>query len=90
MTLTLTMQERLKDLGVEHALMLEQLAEQTHLFKSTLGSYKADDSKDISHYTLINLAKFYGVTDNYLLGLSEMKHRPNAGLEIYVNGTAVK
>lgn len=48
MTLTLTMQERLKDLGVEHALMLEQLAEQTHLFKSTLGSYKADDSKDIS------------------------------------------
>ena len=31
---------------------LEQLAEQTHLSKSALGSYKAEDFKDISHYTL--------------------------------------
>ena len=32
--------------------LLEQLAEQTHLSKSALGSYEAEDFKDISHYTL--------------------------------------
>ena len=58
--MALTIQERLKDLRVECGLTLEQLAEQTHLSKSALGSYEADDFKDISHYALIKLAKFYG------------------------------
>ena len=39
------------------------------------GSYEAEDFKDISHYALIKLAKFYGVTADYLLGLSETKNR---------------
>ena len=50
--MALTIQERLKDLRVECGLTLGQLAEQTHLSKSALGSYKAEDFKDISHYTL--------------------------------------
>lgn len=45
--------------------------EQTHLSKFALDSYEADDFKDISHYALIKLAKFYGVTADYLPGLSE-------------------
>lgn len=36
----LSIQEWLKDLRVERELMLEQLAEQTHISKSTLGSYE--------------------------------------------------
>ena len=56
--MALTIQERLKDLRVERGLTLEQLAEQTHLSKSALGSYEADEYKDISHYALIELAKF--------------------------------
>ena len=59
---------------------MEQLAEQTGLSKSALGSYEADDFKDISHYALIKLAKFYGVTADYLLGLSETKNHANADL----------
>lgn len=39
--MALTIQERLKDLRVERGLTLEQLAEQTHLSKSALGSYEA-------------------------------------------------
>lgn len=69
--MALTIQERLKDLRVERGLTLEQLAEKTHLSKSALGSYEGDDLKDISHYAIIKLAKFYGVTADYLLGLSE-------------------
>ena len=45
-----------------------------------LGSYEGDNLKDISHYALIKLAKFYGVTADYLLGLTETKNHPNADL----------
>ena len=72
----LSIQEGLKDLRVERGLTLEQLAEQTHLSKSALGSYEAEDFKDISHYAIIKLAKFYGVTADYLLGLSETQKSP--------------
>ena len=78
--MALTIQERLKDLRVERGLTLEQLAEQTHLSKSALGSYEAEDFKDISHYALIKLAKFYGVTADYLLGRSQTRNHPNADL----------
>lgn len=76
----LSIQERLKDLRVERGLTLEQLAEETHLSKSALGSYEGDNFKDISHYALIKLAKFYGVTADYLLGLNETRNHPNADL----------
>ena len=78
--MSLTIQERIKDLRVERGLTLKELAEQTGLSSSALGSYEADDSKDISHYALIRLAKFYGVTADYLLGLTETKRHPNADL----------
>ena len=47
---------------MERGLTLEQLEEQVNLSKSALGSYEAKDFKDISHYAIIKLAKFYGVT----------------------------
>ena len=65
---------------MEHGLTLKELAEQTGLSSSALGSYEADDTKDISHYALIKLAKFYGVTADYLLGLTETKRHPNVDL----------
>ena len=76
----LSIQERLKDLRVERGLTLEQLAEETKLSKSALGSYEADDLKDISHYALIKLAKFYEVTTDYILGRSKNRNHPNADL----------
>ena len=76
----LSIQERLKDLRVERGLTLEQLAEETHLSKSALGSYEGDDLKDISHHALIQLAKVYEVTVDYLLGRSKTKNHPNAEL----------
>ena len=76
----LSIQERLKDLRVERGLTLEQLAEETHLSKSALGSYEGDTLKDISHHALIQLAKVYEVTVDYLLGRSKTKNHPNAEL----------
>ena len=76
----LYIQERLKDLRVARGLTLEQLAEEINLSKSALGSYEGDKLKDISHYAIIELAKFYGVTADYLLGLSQTRNHPNADL----------
>ncbi len=76
MQVKLTIQERLKDLRVERGLTLEQLAEQTGLSKSALGKYEADDFKDISPFSIVTLAKFYGVSTDYLLGMTETKKSP--------------
>ena len=73
MYVKLTIPERLKDLRVERGLTLEQLAEQTGISKSALGKYETDDYKDISPFSIAELAKFYGVSADYLMGLTETK-----------------
>lgn len=66
--------ERLKDLRVSVMnLNLEELAEKTGLSRSALGKYETDDCGDISSFALITLAKFYGVSTDYILGLTEEK-----------------
>ena len=77
----LTIQERLKDLRVERGLTLEQLSAETGISKSALGKYEADDFKDISPFSMVELAKFYGVSTDYLLGLTEHKNYPNTELD---------
>lgn len=76
----LSIPERLKDLRVDKHLTLEQLAEQTGLSKSALGKYENDDYKDISPFAIATLAEFYGVSTDYLMGLSENKNHPNTEL----------
>ena len=78
----LTIPERLKDLRVvDRHLTLEQLAEQTGLSKSALGKYETDDYKDISPFAIATLADFYGVSTDYLMGLTENKNHPNTELQ---------
>ena len=77
----LTIQERLKDLRVERGLTLEQLSAETGISKSALGKYEADDFKDISPFSMVELAKFYGVSTDYLLGLTEQKNHSNTELD---------
>ena len=81
MYVKLTIPERLQDLRKERHLTLEQLAEQTGLSKSALGKYESDDYKDISPCAIATLANFYGVSTDYLLGLSENKNHPNTELQ---------
>ena len=79
----LTVQERLKDLRVvDFDLTLEELAERTGLSRSALGKYESDENaKDISPFAILTLAKFYGVSTDYLLGLTENKNHPNTELQ---------
>ena len=48
----LSIQERLKDLRTERKLKLEELSNLTGISKSALGSYEADDYKEINHGNL--------------------------------------
>ena len=77
-----TIQERLKDLRVvDFDLTLKELAERTGLSRSALGKYESDETaKDISPFAIQTLAKFYGVSTDYLLGLTENKNHPNIEL----------
>ena len=80
MNTKLTIQEKLKNLRVERHLTLEQLAEETGISKSSLGKYETDDFKDISPFSIVTLAKYYDVSTDYLLGLTETKNHPNTDL----------
>ena len=76
----LSIQERLKDLRVEKGMTLEQLSQQTKIPASTLGSYESDDYKEIPHRNIIELAKFYEISTDYLLGLTENRQLDNVVL----------
>lgn len=80
MNVALTIQEKLKDLRTSQGLNLEQLAEQTGISRSALGQYETDEYKDISHTSIVALAKFYSVSTDYLLGMTENKSHSNADL----------
>ena len=58
--------DRLKDLRLNKGLKLEELAEQTGISKSALGSYEKDDYKEINNGNLILLADFYAVSYTHL------------------------
>ena len=75
-----TIQERLKDLRLNKRLKLEELAEQTGISKSALGSYEKDDYKEINHGNLILLADFYGVSLDYLFCRTENRAEINTPL----------
>ncbi|MFG6344456.1 MAG: helix-turn-helix transcriptional regulator [Lachnospiraceae bacterium] len=76
----LSIQERLKDLRVEKGMTLEQLSHQTKIPASTLGSYESDDYKEIPHRNLVILAKYYEVSADYLLGITENRQLGNTPL----------
>ena len=89
MDVKLTIQEKLKDLRLERKLTLEELAAATGLSHSALGSYEVE-FKDISHNTIATLAQFYGVSADYILGLTENRNHPYTELnELHLNDQMV-
>ena len=65
--------ERLKDLRKRRDLTLEALAKDVGISKSALGTYETGDFKDISPFSIVKLAEFYGVTTDYLMGVSNLE-----------------
>ena len=90
MQVKLTIGERLKDLRVERKLTLEQLAAEVGISKSALGKYESDNGKDISPYSILVLADYYGVSCDYLMGRTETKNHPNTALhELHLGDASI-
>ena len=90
MQVKLTIGERLKDLRVERKLTLEQLANEVGISKSALGKYESDNGKDISPYSILLLADYYGVSCDYLMGRTETKNHPNTALhELHLSDASI-
>ena len=53
---------------------LDEVAERTGLPRSALSNYETNESKEVSQFALVTLAKFYGVSTDYLLGLSALEN----------------
>ena len=70
----ISVQERLKDLRVERGLNLEELAQETGISKSALGSYEndSDEYKEINHGSLLKLADFYNVERHFLVATNSI------------------
>lgn len=60
--------ERLKELRIENNLTIVQLATETKLSKSSI-SYWENNERVPSALNVITLAKFFGVSADFLLGL---------------------
>ena len=76
MNCKLTLGEKLKDLRTAAGLSLVELEKATGISKSALGSYENDDSKkEITASAIVTLAKYYRVTTDYLLGMTENKEQ---------------
>lgn len=71
---TMPISEKLKMLRDRRGLTLDELAEQTGLSRSALSNYETNESKEVSQFALVTLAKFYGVSTDYLLGLSALEN----------------
>ena len=90
MQVKLTIGERLKDLRVERKLTLEQLAAEVGISKSALDKYESDNGKDISPYSILVLADYYGVSCDYLMGRTETKNHPNTALhELHLGDASI-
>ena len=92
MYVKLSIPERLKDLRVvDKHLTLEQLANETGLSRSALAKYEGDGYKDISPFAIATLADFYGVSADYLMGLTENKEIPNIEVQsLHLNDSMIE
>lgn len=79
--IVLTISERLKDLRKKRGLTLEALSKAVGISKSALGAYETGAFKDISPFSIVKLAEYYGVTTDYLVGVSNVENRADA--EVY-------
>lgn len=76
----LTLGEKLKDLRLAKGYKItEQLVSVLNIPKTTLNDYENDEkNQDVGYANLITLAKFYDMSMDWLLDLSDVERHLNA------------
>lgn len=76
-----TLGEKIKDLRVERHLTTKQLAQQTGISEPVLNGLENDSGRDVGYSRIIDLAKFFEVPTDYLLGFTESRITKNIELK---------
>ena len=98
MEMKLSLAERLKDERKNRKLTMEQVEKETGVSRAAISKYENTDEapKDVSPYNLEKLARFYDVSLDYLMGMTEQRksdhtpiedlHLSSEALEVLKNG----
>ena len=76
-----TMGEKIKDMRVERHLTTKQLAQATGISEAVLNGLENDNGRDVGYSRIIELAKFFEVPTDYLLGFTESRITKNIELK---------
>ncbi|MCR5540664.1 MAG: helix-turn-helix domain-containing protein [Ruminococcus sp.] len=76
-----TMGEKIKDMRVERHLTTKQLALETGISEAVLNGLENDSGRDVGYSRIIDLAKFFEVPTDYLLGFTESRITKNIELK---------
>lgn len=76
-----TMGEKIKDLRVERHLTTKQLAQQTGISEAVLNGLENDSGRDVGYSRIIDLAKYFDVPTDFLLGFTESRITKNIELK---------
>ena len=76
-----TMGEKIKDLRVERHLTTKQLAQATGISEAVINGLENDNGRDVGYSRIIDLAKFFNVPTDFLLGFTESRITKNIELK---------
>lgn len=77
----LTMGEKIKDMRVERHMTTKQLAQATGISEPVLNGLENDLGRDVGYSRIVDLAKFFEVPTDYLLGFTESRITKNIELK---------
>ena len=76
-----TMGEKIKDMRVERGMTTKQLAQATGISEAVLNGLENDNGRDVGYSRIVDLAKFFEVPTDYLLGFTESRITKNIKLK---------
>ena len=76
-----TMGEKIKDLRVERHMTTKQLAQKTGISEAVINGLENDNGRDVGYSRIVDLAKFFDVPTDFLLGFTESRITKNIELK---------
>ena len=76
-----TMGEKIKDLRVERRMTTKQLAQATGISEAVISGLENDNGRDVGYSRIVDLAKFFDVPTDFLLGFTESRITKNIELK---------
>ncbi len=76
-----TMGEKIKDLRVERHMTTKQIAQATGISEAVINGLENDNGRDVGYSRIVDLAKFFDVPTDFLLGFTESRITKNIELK---------